>query len=476
MLNDKHRPKFSFLVLAVVAIILFRFVLTFTIPLLDRTEARYAEIARLMVETGEWVVLQIDYNIPFWAKPPLSTWLSALSFKLFGINELAARLPSFLLSISLIFILHSFVKKRNISFFLLAFVLVTTPQYLLHAGVVSTDTVLAFCVTMMMLSFWKAMSSENSLLWKYLFFVFLGLGLLAKGPLVLVLTGPPLFVWALLQKDVLKQLLTKLPWLIGLPITLLIAMPWYFLTEQRSPGFVDYFIVGEHFNRFLESGWRGDLYGKPKSQAIGMIWLFLMAFAFPWVQIVFYWLWKRRKEIWKDKWISFLTLWLLWTPLFFTLSKNVLHTYILPVMAPVALIICCMWHEYRFKKLALGIASVFPIVVFITFLFIYTPGRLDFYLNTDKHFMVMGNLNNSKNTQSVYYWKNKSYSGQFYSHGKAELIKDTTTFEAILSENSNKYYVVIDNDDIKKMPWLYFERLEIIHRNYRTTLFVHKDE
>ena len=48
------------------------------LPLMDKTEARYGEIARLMAETGEWVVLQIDYGIPFWAKPPLSTWASAL--------------------------------------------------------------------------------------------------------------------------------------------------------------------------------------------------------------------------------------------------------------------------------------------------------------------------------------------------------------------------------------------------------------
>ena len=52
----------------------FRFILTGAIPLLDKTEARYAEIARLMYRTKEWAVLQIDYGIPFWAKPPLSTW------------------------------------------------------------------------------------------------------------------------------------------------------------------------------------------------------------------------------------------------------------------------------------------------------------------------------------------------------------------------------------------------------------------
>ena len=49
-------------------------------PLFDTTEARYGEIARIMYETQNWVTPQFDYNIPFWGKPPMQTWLSALSF------------------------------------------------------------------------------------------------------------------------------------------------------------------------------------------------------------------------------------------------------------------------------------------------------------------------------------------------------------------------------------------------------------
>ena len=66
-------------------------------PLTDPTEARYAEIARKMLETGQWVMPQFDYGVPFWGKPPLSTWLSAASMGAFGVNEFAARLPSLLL-------------------------------------------------------------------------------------------------------------------------------------------------------------------------------------------------------------------------------------------------------------------------------------------------------------------------------------------------------------------------------------------
>ena len=62
-------------------------------PLGDTTEARYSEIARKMVETGNWITPQFDYGVPFWGKPPLSTWTRAASFELFGVSEFAARLP-----------------------------------------------------------------------------------------------------------------------------------------------------------------------------------------------------------------------------------------------------------------------------------------------------------------------------------------------------------------------------------------------
>ena len=56
-----------------------------------------------MAETGDWISPQIDYGVPFWGKPPLSTWLTAISLKIFGINEFAARFSSFFLIFLLFF-------------------------------------------------------------------------------------------------------------------------------------------------------------------------------------------------------------------------------------------------------------------------------------------------------------------------------------------------------------------------------------
>ena len=125
------------------------------LPLMDKTEARYGEIARLMAETGEWVVLQIDYGIPFWAKPPLSTWASALSISLFGAHEFFVRLPYLLASLVLVFLVGRYRPKKDMPIFLPGWVLFSLPEFFLHAGVVSTDTFLSLSVALVMLSFGK---------------------------------------------------------------------------------------------------------------------------------------------------------------------------------------------------------------------------------------------------------------------------------------------------------------------------------
>lgn len=468
MLVKKLKNNTYLLYISVIILVLFRLLLTATIPLLDKTEARYAEIARIMQETNKWVVPQIDYGIPFWAKPPLSTWLSAGSYIIFGANEFAARFPSFLLSIILIIITGKLAKKNGASFYLPGFILLTMPEFLIHTGVVSTDTTLEFCVAMMMISFWQTMKSETKTYWNYIFFVALGFGLLAKGPLIIVLTFPPLFLWCCLDIKRFRELFSKFSILIGILITSIIAIPWYYFAEQQSPGFLDYFIIGEHYKRFVESGWKGDLYGKPKSVPLGMIWVFLIAFAFPWIQIVLYKLWKTRKTIIKNDWISFLVLWLFWTPLFFTISRNILHTYILPVTIPIMFLIVYWWEDFTKKKLIIRSALIFPAVVFIAYFGLFATGKLDNYMNSDKY--LLENLKNDNNKTPLYYWKEKNYSGQFYTNGKAQVLKDEVELDSILSMNK-KIFFAIPTKKEQEIPKKYLDKMTLVQSNYKTSIF-----
>jgi len=456
-----------FLKWTVLGIIILRAVLIAIVPLLDKTEARYGEIARLMKETGQWIVLQIDYDVVFWAKPPLSTWLSAGSMQVFGVNEFAARLPAFLLCLFIIYLLIRFLKSDALSKYVPAFILLTTPEFLLHAGVVSTDVSLLLAIVITMLAYWKTVNSEKRTIWAYLFFVGIGLGLLAKGPLVVILTGPPIFIWCLLDRKRFKPTFLKLPWLIGLPITAIVAVPWYYFAEMESPGFVDYFIVGEHFKRFTESGWSGDKYGFAKSQPLGMIWVFLFAFAFPWIQIMAVQAWKRRKTIWKDPYVSFLLLWLLWTPIFFTISRNVIHTYILPSTVPMALLLVHWWKE---NKNWYRLAMIFPAAIVLALGFLVVTNGWSTYMNTDKYIMQHQEVSSTHKESPIIYWQQKTYSGRFYAERPTVLLNTISSLDSLVN-TKNKFFLLITEKQVKHIPERVMKQLIPLESNLKRTIY-----
>ena len=466
-MTTKKVSTLRFLKWTVFSIIVLRAILIAIVPLLDKTEARYGEIARLMKETSKWIVLQIDYDVVFWAKPPMSTWLSALSMSAFGVNEFAARLPAFLICLLIIYLLVRFLKSDTLSKYVPAFILLTTPEFLLHAGVVSTDVSLLLAIVITMLAYWKAVNEEKRTFWSYLFFVGIGLGLLAKGPLIIILTGPPIFIWCLLDRKRFKPTFLKLPWLLGLPITALIAVPWYWMAELESPGFVDYFIVGEHFKRFTESGWSGDKYGFAKSQPLGMIWVFLFAFAFPWIQILAVMAWKKRKTIWKDPWVSFLLLWLLWTPVFFTISRNVIHTYILPSTIPMALLLVHWWKDH---KNWFRLAMIFPVAIVLALGFLMVTNGWSTYMNTDKYIIQNQEVSTTYKESPLIYWKQKTYSGRFYSERPTLLLNKISSLDSLV-RTEDKFFLLITEKQVKHIPERVKEKLIPLESNLKRTIY-----
>lgn len=385
------------------------------IPLTDKTEARYGEIARLMAETGNFIVPQIDYGVPFWAKPPLSAWLSAATVSLLGDSEFALRLPYWMVAILIAILLTYYGYQKKINVFIPGIILFTLPEFFLHAGVLSTDMMLSFSIAITLLSFWEFIHADKPRVFGLLFFIGIGLGLLAKGPIVGILSIPPLFIWCMWHKKYLKKLV-QFPWIVGTVICLLIALPWYLLMEINSPGFIDYFVVGEHFLRFIDSSWSGDKYGFPKQQPLGIIWVFLLAGALPWSFVLLASVVKGFKKISSDPWQRFLWLWILWTPFFFTFSKSLIHTYTLPVMIPIALLITHYWPNYKRKKTILYIAVGLPVLMFGSYFF--KPIQKLIFNSTDKELVLHPNVDASQ----LYALHSKSYSSQFYSRGKIKVI------------------------------------------------------
>ena len=458
----KFTNKFWVLFLLLV-LIANRGIINYLLPLMDKTEARYAEIARIMVETNNWILLQIDYNIPFWAKPPLSTWLTAISIKLFGLYEFYIRLPYLITTIIIVLFISRYDKIENKIFFLTPLILLLMPEFYLHAGVVSTDTILNFSIILVMLSFWEAVGKESGSKWWYGFFIGIGLGLLSKGPIILILTIPPILIWFLVYKDELKKL-RKIPIIRGLSLTFLISLPWYYFMELTSPGFIDYFIYGEHFRRFFDSGWKGDLYGFAKQQPYGIIWLFSIIAFFPWSLLIVGKFRKIIKEASKNNWVCFLVCWMLFTPVFFTFSSSLIHTYTLPITVPAALLITHFWSEFKFKRYYLSISAL----LYFVLLPVFYSGVLDDTIqnNCDKELVK----NEFVSDYSLFYLNYKSFSSQFYSLGAIKMINLEQLKEKL--KNEERFAIIIENSEIKKMNLSTIKRLREIKKTKKKSIYV----
>jgi 4-amino-4-deoxy-L-arabinose transferase-like glycosyltransferase len=221
----------------------------------------------------------------------------------------------------------------------------------------------------------------------------------------------------------------------------LIALPWYLLTEKASPGFIDYFIVGEHFNRYFNSEWVGDKYGFPKQQPYGIVWGFLLVFCLPWSLFFLQSLKKHYKTLRQNSWGIFLLTWMLWTPFFFTTSTSLIHPYILPSTIPMALWISHFWNTNKKRTIYLGVGISIPVLLLLVFL--SGVAKPLFINNTDKY------LIEESEPLAVFALSNKTYSSQFYSKGEIEKI-DTISLKKMIKLKT-PFKIIIEHRFIKNL-------------------------
>ena len=424
-------------------------------PLTDNTEARYGEIARKMFETGHWIVPQIDYGVPFWGKPPLSFWLTAISFKLMGVNEFAARIPSLLLGVAvcgLVYVLASRRRDRDHGLRASA-VVATSALMLVSAGGVMTDPAMMLGTTLSMVAFWLALTTASRF-WGYLFFVGLAIGLLAKGPVATVLTLAPIGVWAVLTGRV-PEVWRRLPWSTGTLLTAALAVPWYWAAEMQSPGFLHYFLVGEHWQRYTVSGWKGDLYGSGHAYPRGMIWLYALLATLPWSPWLL-WQLARRKSVIAlrplrsgDGWSLYLLCWMFAPVVFFTMARNILPTYVLPGLVGFGLLVADVWERRQARdpsNRVLGLGWVMPALSLLLVLVAWPYVGFE-----SQKEIVLAYRQSSEKDASLIYFKQRPYSAEFYSQGSALKIDDVGQLRHYLAGRTPAY-VAIQQAALAQLP------------------------
>ena len=226
--------------------------------------------------------------------------------------------------------------------------LATAPMFLVNAGTVMTDSVHVIAVTAAMLLSGRALRHPDQRRWRLMFWAVLGAATLAKGLATLVLIGLPIVSYGILGEGVV--VVTRRlwdPW--GLILAAAICLGWYVPAEMAYPGFLEYFLIGEHFKRFLQSGWTGDRYGHAHQTAFGMIWFFWLVGIGQWLPVFLLGIrqiFQRDSKIrstMSDRW---LWCWVLAPLIFFSFSRNIIVTYTLTAIPPFAVVVG-QWAESR---------------------------------------------------------------------------------------------------------------------------------
>lgn len=309
--------------------------------ILDPSDGYYSEGAREMLESGDFLTPHLNYQ-PWFDKPILTYWLIALSYKLFGVNELAARLPSALCGGGLIlfvyFLARQFLRRRTALFS--AFVLCSMPMFLTVGHVSVTDMPLCFLV-------WLATGclligiSRNSRFITWLGYLGLGLGFLCKGPLAVFLVANYVVIFLLVkcrsQQD-LWQCLKKAELIPGILIAGSVALPWYVMETMATNGaFFQHFFLNENVNRALgavdhkAAFW----YYVPVIFGGAFPWSLILLLLLPFIGRLFG---RKNSRFLKDQIVIFSLAAFLFTASFFSLLPTKLITYVLPVFPALAIL------------------------------------------------------------------------------------------------------------------------------------------
>ncbi len=213
---------------------------------IETSEARYAEIAREMLQSGDWIHPRL-LNIFHFHKPPLAYWISALSYKVFGVNPFAARFflqISLLLQVFLIYkITRNLFAEKKVAV-LASAIYSTLPLVIVSVRGLTTDIFLTTCVLLVIL-FWLLWRKSGSFHWLYLLAIAASMGFLIKGPLILIF---PFFFWLGFNK-VLPPRAMRWHHFLATILFLGIAFSWYGVLVTENEKFLSYFLFRQTFER-----------------------------------------------------------------------------------------------------------------------------------------------------------------------------------------------------------------------------------
>jgi 4-amino-4-deoxy-L-arabinose transferase-like glycosyltransferase len=313
------------------------------LPLTEPDEGRNAEVAREMLDSGDWITPHYD-TLPCLDKPAAFFWFVATSFRAFGFSEWAARFPSALMALATSLLIWWLARRMfdNRTGLRAGLIWVTSPLVIIFARNVIFDMPLTLFVTVAMASYWLAEAEDFKHSWlDAVFFAAMGIAAITKGPVGFLL--PLLSISAYLALRGKLRDIRKLRWGLGVAVFLAPALPWFVAVSVRNPDFPRYAFWQESLLRFATGQARrpgGPLYYVPVFLAGFLPWSFFLLFA-GWNRLR---AWRQlRREDHRPH--LFLLTWAAVIFVFFSISRSKLPGYFLPATVPLSILMAQVWAE-----------------------------------------------------------------------------------------------------------------------------------
>jgi 4-amino-4-deoxy-L-arabinose transferase-like glycosyltransferase len=353
------RERWTYWVLAALLALLWLATLS-TRPLFNPDEGRYAEIPREMLSGGDWVIPHLN-GLAYIEKPPLQYWATALSLRVLGPSAFAARLYSALTALGTVLLVWLAARRfwsleagwRAVA------VLSGMLMFVVLGQLLTLDMSLTFYMTLSLAAFLLAQQTRQPRRWMLLAWAAAGCGVLTKGLVAAAIPVAVLILYSAYSRDFAPWRRLHVKW--GLPLFLVITVPWHWLAARRLSDFLEFFFVHEHVARYLT----------PIADRQEPWWFFagvFLAGSMPWTLPALRVLgggWRARTAAAGGKFqpTVFLWVWVVFIGVFFSLSDSKLMPYILPVMPALALLIAALPAEplkrdFQFTAMLTAIAGI----------------------------------------------------------------------------------------------------------------------
>ena len=326
--------------------------------LLGADEPRYAQVAREMLARHDWITPTLGGQ-PWLEKPVLYYWQAMFSYKILGVSDWAARLPSAVDATLMVVAAFLFLRRFRPGSQLDGSLIVASAAGIVGFGrAASMDMPLAATFTIAMLA-WYAWHESGHKSFLALFYAMIALGTLAKGPVAPFLAAVIVIAFALVARN--PGIVGKTLWVPGILLFLGVALPWYIAVQLRNPEFFRVFILEHNLSRFGT-----NRYHHPQP-----IWFYLpvvLIGLLPWTIVAVVavfdsvrgWLRQRRTQDGaRAEWTLFLLIWFLLPVLFFSFSQSKLPGYILPALPAGGFLLS----EYLRRAQSNGKGSVWLVVL-----------------------------------------------------------------------------------------------------------------